>query len=82
LGRVVFFRDEQVVDQTGAPPGPESLLATAALDAMPRSGLDEQAGALRCDGRRRAASGRCIFLVLIHLACLFAGYLTMTKWLS
>ena len=27
--RVVFLRDGQVVDQTSAPPGPESLLATA-----------------------------------------------------
>jgi putative ABC transport system ATP-binding protein len=28
--RVVFLRDGHVVDQTGAPPGPESLLAAAA----------------------------------------------------
>jgi putative ABC transport system ATP-binding protein len=28
--RVVFLRDGQVVDQTGAPPGPESLLAARA----------------------------------------------------
>ena len=30
--RVVFLRDGHVVDQTVAPPGPESLLASAGRD--------------------------------------------------
>ena len=49
--RVVFLRDGRVVDQTGAPAGPESLLA-----AGPRPRRERE----RATGRARGpAGGRC-----------------------
>ena len=53
--RVVFLRDGQVVDQTSAPPGPESLLAARPIgDDDARSPL----GAARAEKRRRCRPPR------------------------
>ena len=52
--RVVFLRDGRVVDQTVAPPGPESLLATG----QPRCRRSRTAR--QCEGRAAAESPRAV----------------------